>query len=69
MSHASQNRFFGTGYYQYNSRPNGPDRARVFFYPDDGLKLYLGLARASICAAISTWVGLLFGRWMRGVQR
>jgi hypothetical protein len=69
MSHASQSRFFGTGYYQYNSRPNGPDRSRVFFYPDDGMKLYLGLVRASLYAAISTWVGLLFGRRMRGVQR
>jgi len=69
MSHASQNRFFGTGYFQYNSRANGPDRSRVFFFPDDGMKLYLGLVRASLYAAISTWVGLLFGRWMRGVQR
>lgn len=31
--------------------------------------LYLGLLRGSLYAAISTWVGLSFGRWMRGVQR
>jgi hypothetical protein len=69
MSHASQNRFFGTGYYQYNSRANGPDRSRVFFWPDHGATLWFGLLRASLYAAISTWVGILFGRWMRGVQR
>jgi hypothetical protein len=69
MSHASQNRFFGTGYYQYNARPNGPDRARVFFNPDSGATLYLGLLRATVFASISTWIGLAFGRWMRGLQR
>jgi hypothetical protein len=69
MSHASQNRFFGTGYFQFSSRATGPDRARVFFLPDSGVTLYFGLLRASLYAAISTWIGLLFGRWMRGVQR
>jgi hypothetical protein len=69
MSHASQNRFFGTGYFQYYDRPNSPDRARVFFYPDHGLTLRFGLLRATVYASISTWLGLLFGRWMRGLQR
>ena len=26
-------------------------------------------ALASVCAMASTWVGLRFGHWMRGVQR
>ena len=69
MSHLSQNRFFGTGYYQYNARPNGPDRARVFFNPDHGAKLYFGLLRATLYASISAWLGMAFGRWMRGLQR
>jgi hypothetical protein len=69
MSHASQNRFFGTGYYQYNARATGPDRSRVFFNPDHGAVLYFGLLRAALCACLSTWIGLAFGRWMRGVQR
>jgi len=69
MSHASENRFFGTIYFDYNSRPEGHDRMRQFFQPDSGLTLWLGLLRASVYAAISTWLGLLFGRWMRGVQR
>ncbi len=69
MSHWSRNRFFGTIYFDYNSRPTGPDRLRQFFNPDSGITLYLGLLRASIYAAFSTAVGLLFGRWMRSVQR
>ena len=69
MSHLSQNRFFGTGYFDYNSRPDRPDRMRVFFDPDHGAVLYLGLLRAALYASISTWIGLVFGRWMRGVQR
>ncbi len=69
MSHASQNRFFGTIYFDYNSRPTNYDRLRHFFNPDSGLPLYLGLFRAAVYASISTWIGLGFGRWMRGVQR
>jgi len=69
VSHASENRFFGTIYFDYNSRPDGYDRLRQFFHPDSGLTLWLGLLRASSFAAFSTWVGLVFGRWMRGVQR
>ena len=69
LSKASENRFFGTIYFDYNSRPNGYDRLRLFFNPDHGATLYLGLLRASIYASISTWIGLSFGRWMRGVQR
>ena len=69
LSKASENRFFGTIYFDYNSRPNGYDRLRQFFEPSHGSVLYWGLLRASIYASISTWIGLSFGRWMRGVQR
>ncbi|MES2391932.1 MAG: hypothetical protein V4555_09845 [Acidobacteriota bacterium] len=69
MSHWSQNRFFGTIYFDYNARPNSLDRLRQFAPATHGLALTLGLLRASLYAAISTWIGLLFGRWMRGVQR
>ena len=69
MSKASQNRFFGTIYFDYNSRPNGYDRLRLFFNPDHGAILYWGLLRAAVYASISTWIGLAFGRWMRSVQR
>ena len=69
MSHASENRFFGTICFDYNARPQGYDRMRRFFQPDSGMTLFLGLVRASLYAMVSTWIGLLFGRWMRGVQR
>ena len=69
LSKASENRFFGTIYFDYNSRPNGYDRLRLFFHPDHGLILYFGLLRAAIYASIGTWIGLSFGRWMRSVQR
>jgi hypothetical protein len=69
MSPASANRFFGTMYFDYNSRPTGFDRLREFFRPDHGMVIWFGLLRASVYAAISTWIGLSFGRWMRGVRR
>ena len=69
LSDASKNRFFGTIYFDYNSRPNGFDRMRQYLLPDSGAALYTGLLRAAVYATISTWLGLLFGRWMRGVRR
>jgi hypothetical protein len=69
LSKASENRFFGTIYFDYNSRSDGPDRLREFFNPDYGFTLYWGLLRAAIYGSISTWLGLSFGRWMRSVQR
>ena len=69
MSHASQNRFFGTMYFDYQTRKQGYDYLRLFLWPEHGAKLALGLLRASLYATISTSLGVVFGRWMRGVQR
>jgi len=69
ISKASQNRFFGTIYFDYNSQATGFDRMRRFFHPDYGAVLIKGLTTAALCAIASTWVGLRFGHWMRGVQR
>jgi hypothetical protein len=69
MSKASENRFFATIYFDYNSRPDGIDRLRQFYKPSYGFELYFGLLRAAVYALIGTWGGLLFGRWMRSVQR
>jgi len=69
VSKASENRFFGSIYFDYNARATGYDRMRRFFEPDHGLDLLKGLAIASLCAMASTWLGQSFGRWMRGVQR
>jgi hypothetical protein len=69
MSKASANRFFGTIYFDYNSPANGYDRGRRFFQPESGHVLWMGMMWATLSAMISTWIGLLFGRWMKGVQR
>ena len=69
MTKASQNRFFGTMYFDYATPATDLDRLRRFEDPTYGLALIKGLGIASICAMASTWVGLRFGRWMRGVQR
>jgi hypothetical protein len=69
LSDASKNRFFGTIYFDYNSRANGYDRMREFLLPENGAALYTGLLSATAYASLSTWIGLVFGRWMRGVQR
>lgn len=69
MSHASENRFFGTIYFDYKSHLNSYDRMRQFFEPQYGLQLAKGLLTAAFCAMASAWIGLGFGRWMRGVQR
>jgi hypothetical protein len=69
MSRASENRFFGTIYFQYNAQPDGFDRLRKFASPDHGLALFLGLLRATLYASLSVWIGLGFGRWLRRVRR
>jgi hypothetical protein len=69
LSPHADNRFFGSMYFDYNSRPWGLDRMRQFFKPQWGAPLAMGLGIASVCAMLSTWLGLVFGRWMRGVQR
>jgi hypothetical protein len=69
MSKASENRFFGTIYFDYNSRPDGFDRLRQFFDPASGAALVRGILWASAYGAVGTYLGLRFGKWMRGVQR
>ena len=69
LSKASENRFFGTIYFDYNSRINGPDRMRQFINVSHGARLWNGLAMASACAIVSAWIGLTFGNWMKRVQR
>ena len=69
LSKASENRFFGTIYFDYNSPALGPDRLRHFVEPQYGLPLLAGLALACVAAFLSTWFGIRFGDWMRTVRR
>ena len=69
LSKYSQNRLFGTMYYGYNAPPQSYARLRRWEYPEVGMTLALGILKAILYGALSTWLGLAFGRWMRKVQR
>jgi hypothetical protein len=69
MSKASQNRFFGTMYFDYNMPSQSYDYLRLFWQPEHGWQLWSGLGLAIVFAALSTWLGIWVGRWMRGIQR
>ncbi len=69
LSKASQNRLFGTMYFDYNAPATSFDRRRIFLWPQHGWVLLKGLLWAAFAGFLSTWAGLRAGRWMRGVQR
>jgi hypothetical protein len=69
MSKHSQNRFFGTMYFNYNMLPNNPDLLRIFVNPSHGLKLAWGIVRAAAYGAVGTWFGIRSGRQLRRLQR
>ena len=69
MSKAAQNRFFGTGYFQYNMPSTSFDVLRRFVLPEQGFALWGGLSLAMLFAALSTFVGIRLGRWLRDIQR
>jgi hypothetical protein len=69
MTPYAANRFFGTQYHDYSTPSWSVDVTRNFFQPEHGLILWKGLIMAALYAAISTWLGLALGRWMRKIQR
>ena len=69
MSKAAENRFFATGFHDFNMPSTSVDVMRQFFRPESGLVLWTGLAEAMLYAAIATWLGLALGRWMKKIQR
>lgn len=69
MTPASQNRFFATGYHDYGTPSWTAEVMRHFVNPDHGFALVAGLAMATLYSAISIWLGLQLGDWMRKVQR
>jgi hypothetical protein len=69
MTKAADNRFFAAGYYDAGF-PGLPEMVtRQFVHPEHGLVLWSGLAMAMLYAAISAWLGLMLGDWMRKIQR
>jgi hypothetical protein len=69
MSQASANRFFGTGYHDYGTPAWSADVQRRFVDVQHGAALWTGLGMAMLYAAVSVWLGLLLGDWMRRVRR
>ena len=69
LTPAAANRFFGTIYFSYFQNPHSYSVRKIFFAPESGITLWMGLLRASIYASISAWCGLAFGSWVRGVRR
>ena len=69
MSKASENRFFATGFHDYGIPSWSAEVTRRFVTPEHGLVLWIGLGQAMLYSAISVWLGLLLGDWMRKIQR
>jgi hypothetical protein len=69
MTPAAHNAFFVAGYLDYGIPSWSAAATRHFVRPEHGLVLWMGLGKASIYAAISVWLGLLLGDWMRKIQR
>ncbi len=69
MTPFAANRFFGTTYVSYGEPPTSFDVLRRFVDPEHGLTLWTGLALAMLFASLSTWLGIVLGRWMRAIQR
>jgi hypothetical protein len=69
MTPAAKNRFFGAGYLDYGTPSWSHAALREFLNPEHGLVLWKGLAVAMLYAALSTWIGVALGKWMRKVQR
>jgi hypothetical protein len=69
MTDAAKNRFFGAGYHDYGTPSWTSEVTRHFFAPEHGLVLWEGLGMAMVYAAISVWLGLMLGDWMRKIKR
>jgi hypothetical protein len=69
MTHAAHNPFFAAGYVSYGTQPQSDSLLRHFTAPEHGLVFWHGIVVAMLYAAISAWIGLGLGKWMRKVQR
>jgi hypothetical protein len=69
MSKAAENRFFATAYHDYSIPSWSAEVTRHFVNPQHGLALWSGLGMAMVYSALSAWLGLMLGDWMRKIQR
>jgi hypothetical protein len=69
MTPASNNRFFATGSHPFSVPSWAPVVLRQFVRHGPPLMLVKGLGISTVCAAVSVWIGLTVGDWMRKIQR
>ena len=69
MTRAAMNRFFATGYHDYGTPSWSADVMRHLVNPQHGAALWTELGMAMLYSAISAWLGLMLGDWMRKIQR
>jgi hypothetical protein len=69
MSKGAENRFFATGFHDYGTPSWAHDVMRTFMDPQHGAALWTGLGWAMLYSAVSVWLGLMLGEWMRKIQR
>jgi hypothetical protein len=69
MTKAAENRFFATGYHPYSVPPWSLSVMRHFVHTGRQPMPLKALVWALISAAVSTWLGLAWGDWMRELKR
>ena len=69
MTPAAHNHFFAAGSASFSTQPHADSVLRRFTAPEHGLVFWHGIGVAMLYAALSTWIGLGLGKWMRKVQR
>ena len=74
LSPAARNPFFASDLWDYNYRPGAWQYE--YWHLDRGAggawsaaKFWSGIAFAAAIATVSSWIGLVRGRWMKAVQR
>jgi hypothetical membrane protein len=68
LSPAGRNRFFGSHYFDYSTRPGGPFASFRFFDLDRG-EFWTNLALALFFAIVTTRLGMAWGESLRRVRR
>lgn len=70
MSPGARNWIFGSGFFDYLTRPDSPYAHNLFFSVEKTAEqFWTSMAWALVFAILTTWLGLAWGSWMRRVQR
>jgi hypothetical protein len=70
MSNWSQNWFFYAHLFDYRTGPNTYQMRRLFYpFERTAAEFGLSLAMAFVLAMLTSWLGLRWGAWLRGLKR